>query len=169
MRLMKALISLLLLCSLSPEVRASDCGVTLWNEMGQEQRANQLSDLDYFASELPACLKALSFDELKLLAHEEYASKIIAKFHESVDREGIEQSDYLIETGPELSSAYLLLSDQGVILGGVVSFYQAGLDQDGNEADISWSASARFDSSGELLRDENGSEIDDLYYEWSGH
>ncbi len=166
---MKTLITLLLLSLLSLPVQANDCGLNLWNEMAIDQRAELLYDLDYFASDLPECLSALSYEDLKLAAHKEYAEQIIAKFHDSVDREGIEQSDFIVETDPELNYLYVLVSDQGVILGGIVSFFQEGLDEEGNEGDISWSATVRFDSTGDLLTDENGTGFEDLYYEWSGH
>ena len=151
---------------------------SLWSDMSLEQRALILDELEYIDdSELPFESNVLSLVEnwkfdlnsIESKPLKTLAENVLATIESEISREAIEQSYYYSEGPIEITSFYVLLNSKGEALGGYVSVYQAGVDEDGNDSDISWSSSIRFNSTGGLFLNSNGDPVDDLYYEWSGH
>lgn len=149
-----------------------------WGQMSLEQRSALLEDLDFIDTEdLPEgvqLLEVATFGEMDLTllsdpAQVSFVEQLLLTVDETIDRESIDQSPYYAEGEPTVSELYLLLDKEGVILGGHIYMYQDGVDEEGLAGDINWSASMRFDEEGKPFEDENGQEVDDLYYEWSGH
>ena len=172
---MKAL-SLLILSAFVGYTAEANCDAHLqaWSLLTQDEKAEILT----FESDLPTGLKTveyvgfgMSYDESKITdeAHKAFIAKMIATFEREVSKEEIEQSEYQADGEPRLSELYLLVTENGQILGGKVSFYQNGVDQEGEEGDINWQASVRMDENAEPFKNQDGVTYDDLYFEWSGH
>jgi hypothetical protein len=167
---------LLILSAFTGFVAEANCDAQLqvWNNLTLDQKAEVLT----FESDLPSGLKMIEyanfyteFDESKVTdeAHKAFIAKMIATFDREVSKEEIEQSDYQKDGVPMISGLYLLLAENGQILGGKISYRQNGLDQEGEEGDINWQASVRMDESAEPFKNLDGVTYDDLYFEWSGH
>lgn len=150
-----------------------------WNHLDRATQADILQSLDYLdKAELPLGTSVAAYTDfhnastaskISNKTHQEYVKKIISVFDREVSREEIEQSPFQTYGDEQIPGIYLLVDCNQEILGALLYKYQDGRDEDGNEGDINWSASARFDQDGELFVDEHGKPYDDLYFEWSGH
>lgn len=148
-----------------------------WGELSLDEQADILYELDYLEDgTVPGTTVVnlvssgkVSFLDIQDIEQRKLAEKIIIFFEREVDRESIDQSPYATYGEPRLVGFYFLLNSLGQVLAGSISFFQDGRDEDGEEADINWRASMRFDSEGKPFVNENGEYYDDLRFEWSGH
>ncbi|MGH1467976.1 MAG: hypothetical protein ACRBBP_03720 [Bdellovibrionales bacterium] len=148
-----------------------------WDELSLSDQADILYNLDYFSpdDELKGVQVINLLTEGEFIAEEvseEYravAKIALETFDDEVSRESIEQSPYSTYGDEEVIEFYLLTDVSGKILGGTVSFYQDGRDQDGEDSDVNWSATMRLDADGKPFKDENGYSVDEMRFEWSGH
>lgn len=149
------------------------CKVPLsWSGLSQDAKAEILEPY----TELPADIKAIDLADLSAAERAQLSPEIQAYYQKAVDffnrevsREEIEQSEFALDGDEKLAEAWMIVSDCGRPLGMRLSFMQHGLDENGESADINWSASVRFGEDGEALKDASGEIYDDLYFEWSGH
>ncbi len=154
---------------------------TGWGVMDPDEKADLLYNVcEGFDVEIPKGLKPVK--PLQGLASDvsiyekydgdygDYINRLFGSVIKTADRESIEQSPYMSNGDPTVSSLCLLI-DEGsqLVLGSYITVFQGGLDENGEEADISWTFRMRADSEARLLVNESGGSYDDQYYEWSGH
>jgi len=146
---MKTLILIILTLSVS----ISSAMTTDWSELSKSDQYEILLDLESHGEEdLPNKSVVINMlDDTKknsdLLA---YRDLTLAKFESEVDRESIDQSPYSTYGDKRILSFYILTDAHQKILGAYIYLYQDGRDEDGNEGDINWGASARFDHNGDF-------------------
>lgn len=147
-----------------------------WDELSKSDQADILYDLSYSSGD-----DLVGVQVIDLLTEENFVIENVPKeyrevvkialetFDNEMSRESIEQSPYSTYGDEELIELYVLVNKAGVVLGGIISAYQDGRDQDGNDSDVNWSATMRFDGEGKPFEDENGYSVDEMNFEWSGH
>jgi hypothetical protein len=143
-----------------------------WSDLSKGQQSELLYDLEYLdEDELPSETIVIDLlEELEVYPQFElFMKSASARFNVEVDRESIEQSPYRSFGEEELLTFYILVDANQEILGAYAYFKQDGRDENGNEGDINWSASVRFDQEAQFFTDENGQRVDELRFEWSGH
>lgn len=145
-----------------------------WTDLSLEEQAEILYDLDYLprydTDRLPLGTRVIEIDiESVPSRYSDIVNRVLENVEREISREGIEQSPYSTYGEEEITAFYLLVNKTGLPLGGVINLYQEGrYEEEDDSEDINWSASLRFDSSGEPFEDENGP-VDELRFEWSGH